>query len=90
MAMPLPAIAILIEFTGIEHDFLVPLFLAVIGSVAISKACAVLGAQTAPAPADPIVALFPRQPPLFQHPALRNGDESLKAFPSKATAAQTL
>jgi H+/Cl- antiporter ClcA len=59
MAMPLTAIAIVMEFTGIEHDFMVPLFLAVIGSVAASKACAVLVGRPAPAPAVPLASFEP-------------------------------
>ena len=39
MSMPLTAIVLVAEFTRIEHDFLVPIILAVIGSVCVSKLC---------------------------------------------------
>ncbi|MBI6908948.1 chloride channel protein [Pseudomonas palleroniana] len=39
MSMPLTAIVLVVEFTRIEHDFLVPIILAVIGSVCVSKLC---------------------------------------------------
>jgi H+/Cl- antiporter ClcA len=70
MNMPLTAIALIIEFTRINHDFWVPVFLAVAGSVASLHACAKRDAQSAgkapsspafePAPADG--ALRSRQP----------------------------
>ncbi|MGZ0714843.1 chloride channel protein [Pseudomonas palleroniana] len=39
MSMPLTAIVLVAEFTRIDHDFLVPIILAVIGSVCVSKLC---------------------------------------------------
>lgn len=39
MSMPLTAIVLVAEFTRIEHDFLVPIILAVVGSVCMSRLC---------------------------------------------------
>ncbi|MGY2398360.1 chloride channel protein [Pseudomonas sp. SDO5271_S396] len=39
MNMPLTAIVLVAEFTRIDHDFLVPIILAVVGSVCVSKLC---------------------------------------------------
>ncbi len=39
MNMPLTAIVLVVEFTRIEHDFLVPIILAVVGSVCVSRLC---------------------------------------------------
>lgn len=39
MSMPLTAIVLVAEFTRIEHDFLVPIILAVVGSMCVSKLC---------------------------------------------------
>jgi H+/Cl- antiporter ClcA len=39
MNMPITAIVLLAEFTRIDHDFLVPMLFAVVGSVAINRAC---------------------------------------------------
>ncbi|SEI20176.1 chloride channel protein [Pseudomonas fuscovaginae UPB0736] len=39
MNMPLTAIVLVAEFTRIEHDFLVPIILAVVGSVCVSRLC---------------------------------------------------
>ncbi|KAF1029808.1 MAG: H(+)/Cl(-) exchange transporter ClcA [Pseudomonas sp.] len=39
MSMPLTAIVLVAEFTRIEHDFLVPIALAVVGSMCASKLC---------------------------------------------------
>lgn len=43
MSMPLTAIVLVVEFTRIDHDFLVPIILAVVGSVCVSRLCARLG-----------------------------------------------
>lgn len=40
MNMPLTAIVLVAEFTRIDHDFLVPIILAVAGSMCMSKLCA--------------------------------------------------
>ena len=40
MKMPLTAIVLVFEFTRVGHDFLVPVLLAVTGSIAISRLCA--------------------------------------------------
>ncbi|NWA86378.1 chloride channel protein [Pseudomonas sp. D2002] len=40
MSMPLTAIVLVAEFTRIDHDFLVPIILAVVGSMCVSKLCA--------------------------------------------------
>ena len=40
MSMPLTAIVLVVEFTRIDHDFLVPIILAVVGSVCVSRLCA--------------------------------------------------
>jgi H+/Cl- antiporter ClcA len=45
MNMPLTAIALVIEFTRVDHDFLLPIFLAVATSVASLRACARRDAQ---------------------------------------------
>ena len=37
--MPLTAIALIMEFTRVGHDFLIPIFLAVVGSLAMSELC---------------------------------------------------
>ncbi|WP_419736101.1 chloride channel protein [Pseudomonas sp. COR18] len=42
MSMPLTAIVLVVEFTRIDHDFLVPIILAVVGSVCVSRLCASL------------------------------------------------
>ncbi|NWE47286.1 chloride channel protein [Pseudomonas gingeri] len=43
MSMPLTAIVLVAEFTRIDHDFLVPIILAVVGSVCMSRLCELLG-----------------------------------------------
>jgi H+/Cl- antiporter ClcA len=40
MKMPVTAIALIVEFTRIDHDFLVPIIFAVAGSVSMLKLCA--------------------------------------------------
>jgi H+/Cl- antiporter ClcA len=40
MSMPLTAIVLITEFTRIDHDFLVPIVLAVVGSFGTSQLCA--------------------------------------------------
>jgi H+/Cl- antiporter ClcA len=40
MRMPLTAIALILEFTRVDHDFWFPIMFAVGGSVAMSRACA--------------------------------------------------
>jgi len=40
MSMPLTAIVLVTEFTRIDHDFLVPIILAVAGSVCACRLCA--------------------------------------------------
>jgi H+/Cl- antiporter ClcA len=42
MNMPLTAIVLVAEFTRIDHNFLVPIILAVAGSVCVSKLCALV------------------------------------------------
>ncbi|MDB5984809.1 MAG: Chloride channel protein [Pseudomonas sp.] len=42
MNMPLTAIVLVAEFTRIDHNFLVPIILAVVGSVCVSKMCALV------------------------------------------------
>ncbi len=39
MRMPITAIALIVEFTRVEHDFLVPIFFAVAGSIAMLNLC---------------------------------------------------
>jgi len=39
MKMPLTAIALIVEFTHVSHDFLYPIFFAVAGSIAASRLC---------------------------------------------------
>ncbi|MBV8575703.1 MAG: chloride channel protein [Acetobacteraceae bacterium] len=46
MNMPLTAILLTLEFTRVSHDFCVPIFLAVAGSIAALRLCAGLGPQT--------------------------------------------
>jgi len=52
MKMPLTAIVLMAEFTHIEHDFMIPMLLAVAGSVCASRWCEQVAsaprAQTAP------------------------------------------
>jgi H+/Cl- antiporter ClcA len=43
MSMPLTAIVLVVEFTRIDHDFLVPIILAVVGSVCVSRLWAKAG-----------------------------------------------
>ncbi|NWA24867.1 chloride channel protein [Pseudomonas gingeri] len=43
MSMPITAIVLVAEFTRIDHDFLVPIILAVVGSVCMSRLCEVIG-----------------------------------------------
>jgi H+/Cl- antiporter ClcA len=45
MKMPLTAIALIIEFTRVDHDFLFPIFFGVVGSVATFQFCAQLYAE---------------------------------------------
>ena len=40
MKMPITAIALIVEFTRVDHDFLVPIFFAVAGSISVLKLCA--------------------------------------------------
>jgi H+/Cl- antiporter ClcA len=46
--MPLTAILLTLEFTRVNHDFCVPIFLAVAGSIATLRVCTNLVPQTAP------------------------------------------
>ncbi len=39
MAMPITAIALIAEFTRVDHDFLVPIFFAVAGSAGMLRLC---------------------------------------------------
>ena len=48
MNMPLTAILLTLEFTRVSHDFCVPIFLAVAGSIATLRACTILVPQTVP------------------------------------------
>ncbi|MDE1169163.1 MAG: chloride channel protein [Pseudomonas sp.] len=43
MSMPITAIVLVVEFTRVDHDFLVPIILAVVGSVCVSRWCATWG-----------------------------------------------
>jgi H+/Cl- antiporter ClcA len=52
MKMPLTAIVLTVEFTGIGQDYLVPLSLAVAGSVSISHFCRAYADQRMRAPAE--------------------------------------
>ncbi|MGD0102869.1 MAG: chloride channel protein [Rhodopila sp.] len=45
MNMPLTAVLLTLEFTRVSHDFCVPIFLAVGGSVAMLRACTSLASQ---------------------------------------------
>lgn len=58
MRMPLTAIVLIVEFTRVEHDYLVPILLAVAGSVLVSRLCADRTAgqvpEARPAPAAPL------------------------------------
>ena len=56
MNMPLTAILLTLEFTRVSHDFCVPIFLAVAGSIAMLRVCTNLVPQTAP----PYRAVFAR------------------------------
>ena len=51
MHMPLTAIVLTVEFTGVSQEFLVPLSLAVAGSVSISHLCRAYADQLMRAPA---------------------------------------
>ena len=42
MSMPVTAIVLVAEFTRIDHDFLVPIILAVVGAVCMSRLCEVI------------------------------------------------
>jgi len=42
MNMPMTAILLVLEFTRVGHDFCIPIFLAVAGSIAARRACATL------------------------------------------------
>jgi len=46
MNMPLTAILLTLEFTRVSHDFCVPIFLAVAGSIATLRACASLAPRS--------------------------------------------
>jgi H+/Cl- antiporter ClcA len=58
MQMPLTAIVLILEFTRVNHDFLIPIMLAVAGSIATSKSLVYLPALT---PRTPAVTA-PRRP----------------------------
>src|SRR5208283_2069435 len=45
MNMPLTAILMTLEFTRVSHDFCVPIFLAVAGSIAMMRASTSLASQ---------------------------------------------
>jgi H+/Cl- antiporter ClcA len=45
MNMPLTAILLTLEFTRVSHDFCVPIFFAVAGSIAMLRACTSLASQ---------------------------------------------
>ncbi|MDB6143953.1 MAG: Chloride channel protein [Pseudomonas sp.] len=46
MSMPLTAIVLVAEFTQIDHNFLVPIILAVAGSVCVNKLCGLVSVTT--------------------------------------------
>jgi H+/Cl- antiporter ClcA len=46
MSMPLTAIVLVAEFTRIDHNFLVPIILAVAGSVCVNKLCGLVSVTT--------------------------------------------
>jgi len=48
MNMPMTAILLTLEFTQVSHDFCVPIFLAVAGSIATLRACNSLASQSVP------------------------------------------
>lgn len=50
MRMPLTAIVLILEFTRVDQAFLVPIIVAVAGSVVTSRYCAARGARLAAAP----------------------------------------
>jgi len=50
MRMPITAVILIMEFTRVDHDFLVPMLFSVAGSVATSLLLEHLRAQTTPAP----------------------------------------
>ena len=50
MNMPLTAILLTLEFTRVSHDFCVPIFLAVAGSIATLRACTSLVPRIEPPP----------------------------------------
>ena len=52
MNMPLTAILLTLEFTRVSHDFCVPIFLAVAGSIATLRACTSLVPRIEPPPAS--------------------------------------
>lgn len=50
MRMPLTAVVLILEFTRVDQAFLVPVIVAVAGSVLANRYCDVRGARLAPAP----------------------------------------
>ncbi len=50
MRMPLTAVVLILEFTRVDQAFLVPVIVAVAGSVLASHYCDARGARLAPAP----------------------------------------
>jgi H+/Cl- antiporter ClcA len=47
MKMPLTSIVLLIEFTRVDHDFLIPISFAVAGSISVSYLCTLRNNQSA-------------------------------------------
>ncbi|MGV8918027.1 MAG: chloride channel protein [Pseudomonas sp.] len=50
MSMPITAIVLVAEFTRIDHDFLVPIILAVVGSVCASRLCEMISTSRSTMP----------------------------------------
>ena len=47
MKMPLTALVLIVEFTRVGHDFLIPISLAVAGSISVFQLCVQIGARRA-------------------------------------------
>jgi H+/Cl- antiporter ClcA len=59
MKMPLTAIALLVEFTRVGHDFLIPMSFAVAGSISVYSLCSLRNVQSSWRPQDTKVSGSP-------------------------------
>ena len=58
MKMPLTAIVLMMELTRVDHDFLIPLAFAVVGSISASRLVAMYVGNSTPEAPDPAPQVF--------------------------------